>query len=68
MANEFQAALLLRIRCEVDFAVANFQRMLQANEVHMRLGPQTAAPYSDKDLKEAADCIAAAAPDPHQFA
>jgi hypothetical protein len=62
----FRAAMLLRHRVELDHAVARFQTMKLHIEQSMALG--LAYKYTMADLDEAAERIAACAPDPHNYA
>ncbi len=64
--SEFQAALLLRIRCEMEALVSQRLGMVVANNVcAMNNAPPV---YEQAAFDDNARSLYAIAPDPHQFA
>jgi len=63
--SEFQAAMLLRIRCEMEAIVSERHGMIVANNI---CAMNNAAPaYQQAAFDDNAHALRAIAPDPHHF-
>jgi hypothetical protein len=64
--SEFQAAMLLRILCEIESLVSEREGMIAANQD--RSNRDGGISYDEKAFADNAAAFRAIAPDPHHFA
>lgn len=63
--SDFQRAMLLRLRCELEQAITDREGMIAANLQRQHRGESLA--YDEKAFDDLAKRIAGIAPDPHSY-